>query len=419
MVSQRIAVISDLHVGPNARGVDMCPHKLEEAKQLSRERDYVSHLIHLVKSKEFEEIGPISALCIPGDMSAEAHAEEFRLADQAIRRISGALGINDNSIYYVPGNHDAHWRVMSLEPRDFWQRFKYAPLLQDGLLFLNQTKQANFGSIQSSPFTIVWCSDSMLLVGINSAGHDFPDATPHHGLIRQESLRDLEVYLDSLELKEEQLRICMLHHHPVQYSDPIPNESDFSIVGNAENFLNTMKKYRFDLILHGHKHYPRVESRLDNNGHPYVTMCAGTFSSILDPLWHSGVSNFFHIIEVTGRDSVTGGIKGFVRTWRFCPTKKWTPSAQQAGMLHIESFGSSATELEVRNMLNAALGSILSVKSYCKWSDLVEECPDIAHVRHSVSYRSLKYVCGQMGHEVAGDPNSEREHWTILAGSKI
>lgn len=394
----------------------MCPHPLTEAEKVGREINYVQHLEQLAATDEFTSSGPIGALCVLGDISNRAHSDEFKLADAVILKIAHALNLTEDKIFFVPGNHDVHWPVMSMEPKSFWTDYRYAPLLQKDLLFDRRVKAAAFGALDLAPYCLAWNTSDAFIVGINSAAYDGPDEKTHSGLIKQESIAKLETILTAKPFVPGQLRICLLHHHPIQYSEPSPDVRDTSIAVNSENLLTLLSHHRFDLILHGHKHQPRLKSHHSNNSHPYITMCAGTFSAVLDPLQSGTITNAFHVINVEGRDSDTLGIKGKVETWSFSPQEKWKRGHQITGMPFLEVFGSNATSAEIDARVAAALSAVMSAQGYCKWSAIVAREPELEYIRTDSVFTAMKSASDVQGFSMVGDPQSPVENWMVFKG---
>lgn len=150
----RIALLSDLHIGTDARGLDLCPHNLDDSAKVGRHSDFISLFETWARSAAATNGGPFDMLCLTGDISNTAHAEEFVFADRAAQRVASALGVPDNRIFFVPGNHDVHWPVMELKPTSFWVKHRYAPLFQDPLTFSRMHGLAKTGSLKEEPFFV-------------------------------------------------------------------------------------------------------------------------------------------------------------------------------------------------------------------------------------------------------------------------
>lgn len=411
MLKLRIALISDLHVGEQNRGMDMCPHPLRPDEAASRSQDYVATIER--QASEFTKDGHIDMLCVTGDISNRAHAEEFKLADKAIDRIASALEIPKNSIYFVPGNHDVHWPVMDLKPNDFWAPYRYAPLLQKGLTFQRRIAECQFGAIDREPFFIAWSNEQAIVLGINSAAFDGPEVETHTGMIRQETVQGIDSFLQGISVNHSQMRVCLLHHHPIQYSERNPNSIDLSIAVNSENLITVLNKHSFDLILHGHKHQPRLKTHLNNNGHPFVSLCAGSFSSILNPLNFDGSSNLFHVLNIDGRDQTSNGIQGTLQSWTHIADGTWKASHENRGIPAVEAFGSLATPTQIRNDLLNSIPRLMTQSTVCRWVDLVCAHPHLNFVNSNVAHRLMTEVASELGCEMAGDNNGYARNWVV------
>jgi 3',5'-cyclic AMP phosphodiesterase CpdA len=412
MMKLRIALISDLHVGAENRGMDMCPHPLLPDEVSGRCPDYVATIEQ--QASEFKEKGDIDMLCVTGDISNRAHAEEFKLADRAIERVANALSIPKTSVYFVPGNHDIYWPVMELNPHDFWAPYRYAPLLQNGLTFQRRISESQFGAIDCEPYFIAWKNEKSIVLGINSAAFDGPTAATHSGVIRQETIHAIDTFLKELPVDFSQTRVCLLHHHPIQYSEKIPNSVDLSIAVNSENLINVLNKHSFDLILHGHKHQPRLKTHLINNCHPFVSLCAGSFSSILHPLHFDGSSNLFHIMNIDGRDQSSKGIQGTLQSWTYTTEGIWKPSHENRGIPAVEAFGSLATPTQIKTDLKNTIPNLMIRSTVCKWTDLVSQHPHLDFVNSNVAFKLMSEVAHELGCEMVGDNNGYSRNWVVF-----
>lgn len=417
MKKTRIAVISDLHIGKKSRALDLCPHELSAEDKIGLTNAFVEKFVEHVSSHEFTSTGKIDFLCIAGDICNQAHPLEFQCAHEAVIKIANALKINTEQIYFVPGNHDIHWPVMDLKPVDFWRRFRYEPLLQADLIFKKQLQTAIYGDFHDSPYFTVWQFDGHLIIGINSAAFDSPIAEhgKHHGLIAQETLDKLDNFLEKHAIVITKLRICVLHHHPIQYSDPLPDFPDFSTATNAGNFFGILSKHKIDIVIHGHKHVPHLKHhQISNNGHPITILGAGSFSAILDTKWVGTVANQFHIINVEGRDQKSGAAVGHVATWDFDISGHWKTSHTRTGLCATEGFGSLLTPTAVIEKIGSITDQFINKSGHCSWEMLVNEIPELQHVNTEVAFRALEDIAKSRNIQLFGEVNTTNRKWVLL-----
>lgn len=418
----RIALISDLHIGREAIAIDLCPHEIDGDDKVGMETNFLLKFRTFVTSAEFSSGGAIDYLCVTADISHRADPKEFEHAHKVIADLADSLSVPHERVFFVPGNHDVHWPVMSLEPKAFWDRFRYEPLLQEKLIFKEQISRAESGSFHQLPHFVAWKADGNLVVGINSAAFDAPDPDDgkHHGLIHPDTLHELEIFLDQLVYDPDVLRICLVHHHPLNYSDSQPDLPDFSAAINAQNLLNLLSKHKFDLLFHGHKHVAQLTHYgSTNNGHPVTVLGAGSLSAQLSPKWCGLAQNQFHIIEVTERDARTHAAIGHVATWNFV-NRSWREGQHDFGLCAKEGFGTLSTASELESEIASRLDGILKNKGICRWSDLESAMPSLQYVNTKAAYIALDRITRERGAEFLADLNSRKQKWVVLsdAGDK-
>jgi 3',5'-cyclic AMP phosphodiesterase CpdA len=179
----------------------------------------------------------------------------------------------------VPGNHDVDW-VANASPR---QRFlgyaRFWHALSGSADYLNR-----------EPNEIV-CYRQVLteqgivaVVGFNSCTMS----------AEQENLRDIGIVENAqLDLADQLLhaatdtprrKIAVVHHHPICMPPVAAEYTTYDAIAQAGRFLSYLQDRGFDLVLHGHKHYPMVWV---HNMRPYE---AGRMQNWSDPVIVSGGS---------------------------------------------------------------------------------------------------------------------------------
>jgi len=289
MTRLTLAVISDLHIGHSARSKDLSPHA--DAKQIDEK--YLSTFIDFVRKEHIKA----DYLIIPGDITGRAIPEEFKLASETIVNIAAAMGVPDEKILFVPGNHDKDWNALppgEVDTTGVRSAQMYAPLKHQDWIFERILRRSPYYML-SDPCMAIWDFDDLVVVGYNSAQHDNGNTPIHHGLVTNDSLAWLDAELQTRDLGAEKVKVFLVHHHPLQYSDHIPDVADFSVMTNAENLLKLLCKFKFDLVVHGHKHMPHFNTQMININLPLAILGAGSFSSQLDVSYNGHTSNQFHL----------------------------------------------------------------------------------------------------------------------------
>src|SRR5262249_11814720 len=127
-------------------------------------------------------------------------------------------------------------------------------------------------------------------------------------------------------------------HHILPMSDADPYWEDFSMMNNSAALLDFVAKARVDLVVHGHKHWPRFRTHQETPNPLVAVLSAGSYSAEIHESLSGKVYNKFHIVELRERDT-SGNACGFVFSWSYHAGRGWEPSAQRSGVNHKEPFG--------------------------------------------------------------------------------
>ncbi len=374
MRSINIAIVSDLHIGSKARANDLCPEMNAEAVDTDYRRRFAQFVRRVKLTANY--------LVIPGDVSDCAKPNEFTLASEVVGQIAPSLGVRLKHVLFIPGNHDVDWSVMRADPTDrtgVRRQQRYDPLRQSTKLFRRILRQGR-PSLLEEPYFTVWEFSDLVAVGYNSAWHDDPAKSNHYGLIHNDAIAALEECFAGLDLSPSRVRMFIVHHHPVQYSDPVPDDPDFSIMVNAGGLVDLLHKHHFDLMVHGHKHAPNFRIHRTNARHPLVIVGSGSFSARLDTRWSGHVSNQFHVLYVAGRDADSECIFGTFESWAYLCGRGWGPSQPSNGIRHKLPYGTYIGEPELKKALRPVIGERLKRRDYVEWSAIVAELPSLQHL---------------------------------------
>jgi len=389
-----LAVVSDIHVGSAARARDLDP---QDCGKGVRDDDYVSRFVEYCRNNNIRA----DFLIVPGDITNRATPDEFQLASRRLVELASGLEVPEDRILFVPGNHDVDWSVLKSDPPDksgfrFAQR--YQPLSQPNCIFSTILQKSSYGTVTDKPYFCLWDLPEMLVVGHNSALHDKPDSTVHHGLIPQESLLKLDEVLSRHPIEETRARLMIVHHHPLQYSDPIPNEPDFSAMTNAEALLKLLAKHKFDLLIHGHKHKPNFNIHLIDSYFAIPILGAGSFSYQLDSRWNGLVNNQFHHVEIHDRDPSDARLRGCLHSYTYLCGHGWRQSRDHNGIDHCIYFGGLASEGQLLPLLRSTISAELRQRSYVRWNEVSELHKELLYVPRKLLIQCLKTLQSDLGY---------------------
>jgi len=341
--------------------------------------DYRSTFVNFVRRENITA----DYLILPGDLTSQAQPTEAELASEFVLQAADALKVAHENIVFVPGNHDVDWSVLrTADPTGVRWQHRYDPIGADTFHFSGLIDRGT-GNVLSSPYFIAWTFPDLLVIGYNSASHDKPvdEDGAHHGLADPDHIAALRRHLESLRLPADCLRLFLVHHHPLNYSDPEPGRPDFSAMTNAHNLLSLLHEFRFDLFIHGHRHHPRFTTHTTPTFPHLPILCSGSFSVEIDTRWSGTIDNQFHVVTVDGRAGTENRIVGRIASWAFKHCGGWIPSEEKtSGIHHIIPFGNYVMPNELDARLKPLAIHRLRNHDSLRWTYVVHHCRDLQHL---------------------------------------
>lgn len=154
-------------------------------------------------------------------------------------------------------------------------------------------------------------------------------------------------------------RIAILHHHPLLHSNSRFTSED--VLEFGDQLLALLSKYQFRLVIHGHRHDPRI-TRQSSAANDSFVLAAGSFSAVLKEL-STWTRNLFHIVKLRDEAS-TGRFIGELLTWEYNKGTGWRPSTHTSSALpHVARFCAPRPNIlpqDIQALCNTKAGGILS-----------------------------------------------------------
>lgn len=396
-----IAVISDLHVGAGARCEDLNPESTESSPDV----DYIGTFRSYVESHSLIA----DYLVIPGDVTNKANYNEFRLASEKIIEIAKCLGVQENKIVFVPGNHDSSWSDIEAAksqnlPSGLVLERSLSNMLSDDSLVFRQSMNNSEGSFTRAPFCSLWNFEDIVFLSVNSSPYIDPGDTVKHGKISNEQLFDLDKLLtDKSSDFENKCKCAVTHHHPINYIDTTFNQPDLSTMQGGEALLETLSKHGFDLLIHGHKHIPRFKFRMDEHSNPMLIACAGSFSAELEEKWFGPIGNAFHILSLMDLCEEKAVVRGVYKSWAYVLSMGWTESDfRYSGIEHENYFGSISSLTELTAIVRPLVEDELKQNPIVPWTKILELKNELKYIPNRTLARVLNAISNELSSDIIG-----------------
>lgn len=397
MRKMRIAHISDLHVGDGAKFKEFSLPDGADAP----EQEFFGDFERFVRDNN----AVADYLVVSGDITNRARFSEVNLASTVVKRIADLLGVEKGKIFFSPGNHDKQW-LIEAEVKGASEKDRFAMQYfslfntQPGNIFSEISSRDDFASF---PYFKVWEDESVLALSCNSAVFDEPSSKPHNGKVTIETINEMErVIKRNGAASSEKLKMMIIHHHALQYSDDFSREHpDFSIMENGNELINMARILKFDLILHGHKHFPQFGISADESLSPVVVVGAGSLSAKIPEKYNGCVGNLFHLIEVERAAPENHfRFKGNIKTWMHRLRHGWEPSDTRFGVEHLLRFGKLINDKDLRDKIEPIIKRKIAENKYMKIDGLGGVDPDVSDVTVRQLNRVLKLICADNDFEL-------------------
>lgn len=233
-------------------------------------------------------------IVISGDLVNKSNENTFGFAAKYLRALFLESGFDINErLLIVPGNHDVSFAPKK-HPDDLRRLYLYRQFLRDlyGESDLEARRQ-RFVIVDPARRVIFACMDSTL-----------KDHTPlAEGEIGNSQRQWLERKMKKLASQiggsfSQYAKVAIMHHHCVPIAGMSPSSERFMPLLDAGDVEDTLNNLGFNLVLHGHKHYPHVKPRQRSDASVLTVIGAGTATCPYSDE-QNGMGNNFNWIEIS------------------------------------------------------------------------------------------------------------------------
>jgi|SRR5579864_1278795 len=319
-----IAVASDLHAFAEEADAGVRPSHLKiGCPETLPGQHPIAGLLDLIQSNALHA----DLLLCPGDLGDKATPEGIAYAWKAMHRIKQALGAA--SLATTTGNHD-------VDSRQKYNRYDPESVLKNldpPYPFPDEVLNDRYWARKY----VVLSTARYRLVVLNSSGyHVGPNDEVMHGRIGVDTLEHLRQDLQATGRPTVNLLLC--HHHPQQHSEL--RLADYDVMKEGQQLLDLLGSGLFGrwLVVHGHKHHPKLTYASGGALSP-VVFSAGSLCASLYLELQTACRNQFYLIRLEPTSIEEQGLFGTITAWDWATGKGWAPSGDRSGLPHHSGFG--------------------------------------------------------------------------------
>lgn len=362
----RIAVLSDLHFGSNEKS-KAHTYVVAGADAVPRQHP-VADLRALISS------GSLCAdvVVCPGDITLQADRVGLEKAWTTLNDITGDLGARH--LLTTTGNHDIHSRLDNPveESPEIWERLKQ---LSPAYPYPQGTRVQRL-EYWSEHFFIAEI-DSIRFVVLNSCNcHARGETEYERGRVTDYTIAQIQNAIGGIPPIGDQspaiLNVLLCHHHPVKQPEISQYDPDYSEMVQGRALLNALEESGLPwLVIHGHKHNPKIEYAQGASSGAPVIFSAGSFSAVLPQRSFPVGRNQFYIIEIDLDYVKSNGVAGVVHSWDWAIGRGWFASASNDSGQRIPTgagFGHRAQQRDARD-----IDSFFSGRSKISWGEVSDQ----------------------------------------------
>lgn len=363
-----VAVLSDIHAyDPSGTSAGAAPSYVRVmTTNSSASPDPFEELRRLISD------GRLSAdmLLCPGDLGDRAEPKAVKHAWEQVQQVGQLLKCRE--IVATAGNHDVDSRhkYTDHDAKGFLQSLK--PLFPFPMG--KSESEALCHEYWSQHFAIIEESSFRLVVLNSAAYHGEAPEEIEYGRISQHTLTRLK---ERLKRGRAMVNLLLCHHHPLVHAELDLGERDTMRYGHQLLDLLADPDYGSWIVIHGHKHHPRI-TYAQGRASSAVVFAAGSFSAQLYPTLGTAARNQFYLISLPLGEVQSGGIHGTFRAWDWIANKGWQPATKDSGLPGSGGFGCRSHPSKIA----AAIAGVArgNGKKFYDWNEIRKSVHELDYI---------------------------------------
>lgn len=317
----RIAILSDIHFGKFSRTSSFAvpgEENQDRSKEVHPLEEGLIELLNKMEPKYF---------FIAGDLTSLGNPQEFYYCEDKIISIANKVGVEQKNIICVLGNHDIDWNISRLGDVEEGKENELTELIKSKY----QRIAANCAKINMdrlgldydqkgpAPFSGVIEREEFIVFVLNSGWYCTHDQKFSHGKLEQAQLQWFEGVASNYKT-DNRKKIILMHHHPFNYSYPIPG-IDISTVEEGPEIMKIAVDKGIDIIIHGHRHHPHVKTiQIGSDVKPITMICSGSLSVNHEHRNKGEIPNTVHFLDIDQDQEYY-----IVHNFKFTEASGWEP----------------------------------------------------------------------------------------------
>jgi predicted phosphodiesterase len=343
----RIGIISDIHCRHSTSFDKVNTNLFSDKLRKPFKQHPVQSFLHFIDKEKLK----VDYLICPGDITDKADKQGFITGWSFLEEMKEHLEAKE--LFASLGNHD----VDSRKIHSSYDSFEVPKKIKDNFPF---KERAHRDAFYANAFVLIK-QDEVAFFVFNSV-HSHTNATDaKNSIITDEMLEDIESELMTLG-DDIAYKVAFTHHHPIKHSNAGFAYKDTDVIEKGEKLIELLEKYNFQVIIHGHKHEPRI---VRYNSSP--VFAAGSFSS-LENLQETNSQNYFHILTLYPNQ-----VKGYFENYEFTNMVGWY-KASSGKLDHIFGFGANLSIKDFTESVDTHMSS--GAINYLQYKDFIDTFPD-------------------------------------------
>jgi len=376
----KLAIVSDLHGFDSGTNSEGGPSHYDVNPSRDRNQCPIENLRSLIQKQKLSA----DLLLCPGDLVHQACRSSLPKVWKELNDLAILLGVSHTIA--TAGNHDVDSRL---------QYTSYDP--NEGL----KTLQPGFPTNDLTLKRQYWADhffffqhDYLRLLVLNSSAYHTNKDEIEHGRISNNTLKGISNELNPST--QETFNVLLCHHNPQKHSELMLGEPDEIKGGQLLLDLLQRPNQLGWLVIHGHKHHPKLTYAAGNSGSPIV-FSAGSFASTLYPELREETGNQFYILDIDKLNLSTRGLVGTFRCWDWHKGFGWRDADSNKGLPASGGFGHREHPLVLANRIKASLHEIND--KHIKGENVYTVFPELSFVSPndldalSVALESIGVAC--------------------------